>query len=117
MILENTNQNIVFIKDSQKTMKVLAEYLVDIILDAEIRICDTCKSIMTEGYIYEEAGEYHCSDECLEEDRVKCGLSHDDIQGYFENDTLFWTDWPADKDILTQVNALLESHPQLKQYL
>ena len=54
-----------------------------------IRICDTCKSEMTEGYVWGDGEGYACSDKCLYVD----GYTKDLYKEDYKDGDIYWTTW------------------------
>ena len=55
----------------------------------EVRRCETCKSIMFEGYCIDNGFAYYDTIECME----KGGISFKEFEELYDTDDSYWTEW------------------------
>tara|TARA_R100000963_G_C4637793_1_gene101678 strand:+ start:609 stop:848 length:240 start_codon:yes stop_codon:yes gene_type:complete len=56
---------------------------------APFRVCETCESKMTEGYVFGDGEGYACSDKCLYVD----GYTKEQKEKDYTNGDIYWTTW------------------------
>ena len=85
------------------------------LLDEPQRVCDECRSTMSEGYCVMGGMKYYCSDACLhmhftpEEWEEMCSDDDDAL----EPSDSYWTEWEtADYEELDDAEAALEKAEQ-----
>ena len=56
---------------------------------APFRVCETCESKMTEGYVWGNGEGYACSDKCL----YVNGYTKDLYVEDYKDGVIYWTNW------------------------
>ena len=56
---------------------------------APFRVCETCESKMTEGYVFGDGEGYACSDKSLYVD----GYTEEQKEKDYTNGDIYWTKW------------------------
>lgn len=53
-----------------------------------LRICNTCDTEMTSGYVINDGEEYYCCDDCLHG-----AYSEQEYDELCQEDLAYWTEW------------------------
>lgn len=95
--LDGYFRNLIFDALTRSTLKLkdLAEFIdaeniaIKIDYHPAPRNCTQCGKDMNEGYCFPDAGEYFCSQKCLNEN----GVTNEEMEQYYNDDVGYWTDW------------------------